>query len=264
MKSKFVTAIYSNLNGTKYGGRQSRFYHYRYSLLSILKITDADFVCYTSAEEVDELKLFFYIENKIPIQKLKLIPYSLDNGSLQNLIQSHKDYEKAKKSDRCIEVQYLKFDWLSNSITCDSYDNYYWIDAGLSYCGLFPNKYLNLNIKDHPIKYYYECSIFSNEFLKCLSCFHKEKIFIIGRNNSQKLEQRVPEEFFSKNEQFKYHTIGGLFGGNAKYIKNLCKLFSLTSEAITNKTKNLYSEEQILSVIYSNNQNFFILKNFDT
>lgn len=263
MKTKFITAIYSKLSGTKYGGRQSRFHHYRYSLLSILKITNADFICYTSAEEIDELKSFFYIENEIPVEKLKLIPYSLDRGSLQNLIFEYKDYEKAKSSDRCIEIQYLKFDWLSSSITCDNYDNYYWIDAGLSYCGLFPNKYLNLPIKDNPVRHYYECSIFSDEFLKCLSSFHKEKLFIIGRNNNG-TEQRVPEYFFPQNEDYKYHTIGGLFGGNAKHIKNLCKLFFLTSENIINKTKNLYSEEHILSAVYSNNKNIFTLKNFDT
>jgi hypothetical protein len=45
MKVKFITAIYSNLNGTDYGGRQNRGNHYRWSLISLLRMTDADFIC---------------------------------------------------------------------------------------------------------------------------------------------------------------------------------------------------------------------------
>ena len=63
MKVKFITAIYSNLNGTKFGGRQSRGGHYRYSLLSLLKMTDADFLCYTNQEEFDDLENYFFVQN---------------------------------------------------------------------------------------------------------------------------------------------------------------------------------------------------------
>lgn len=37
---KFITGIYSNLNGTELGGRPNRHGHYRWSLLSIMKMTD--------------------------------------------------------------------------------------------------------------------------------------------------------------------------------------------------------------------------------
>ena len=52
MRVKFITAIYSNLNGTDYGGRQNRGNHYRWSLISLLRMTNAEFICYTSEDEI--------------------------------------------------------------------------------------------------------------------------------------------------------------------------------------------------------------------
>jgi hypothetical protein len=45
MSVKIITSIYSDLHGTEFGGRVGRGGHYRFSLLSLLKITDADFLC---------------------------------------------------------------------------------------------------------------------------------------------------------------------------------------------------------------------------
>jgi hypothetical protein len=63
--TKFITCIYDNLFGTELGGRISRGAHYRFSLLSLLKMTDADFICYTSQDEIEDLENFFYTENNI-------------------------------------------------------------------------------------------------------------------------------------------------------------------------------------------------------
>ncbi len=50
MSVKFITAIYSRLAGSDLGGRHARGGHYRYSLLSLLKMTNADFICYTTED----------------------------------------------------------------------------------------------------------------------------------------------------------------------------------------------------------------------
>ena len=71
MKVKFITSIYSDLYGTEYGGRINRGGHYRFSLLSLLKMTDADFLCYTSNREIESLQKFFYEENQISPEKLR-------------------------------------------------------------------------------------------------------------------------------------------------------------------------------------------------
>ena len=70
MKTKIVTSIYSDLHGSDLGGRPSRGGHYRYSLRTLLKMTDADFVCYTSKTELESLEQFFYTENNVSKEKL--------------------------------------------------------------------------------------------------------------------------------------------------------------------------------------------------
>ena len=66
--------------------------------------------------------------------------FDLTNTKYFNQIRELKNLEEMKKTDRCFEIQYNKFFWLDNEDL--SYDYYYWIDAGLSHCGLLPDKYL--------------------------------------------------------------------------------------------------------------------------
>jgi hypothetical protein len=128
MSVKIITSIYSDLYGTEFGGRVGRGGHYRFSLLSLLKITDADFLCYTSDREIESLQSFFYNENGVSPEKLQFQVFDIGNTKFKDLINSYKNIEETKKSDRCIEVQYSKFHWWSNEDK--SYDYYYWIDAG--------------------------------------------------------------------------------------------------------------------------------------
>ena len=165
-KVKFITSIYSDLYGTEYGGRIGRGGHYRYSLLSLLKMSDADFLCYTSDRELPSLITFFYETHGISSDKLKFQVFDIANTKFKDLINQYKDVEATKKSDRCIEVQYSKFHWWWNEDK--SYDYYYWIDAGLSHCGLIPVKYL---VGTHPEQRYYESTLFNNDFFVSWSVY---------------------------------------------------------------------------------------------
>ena len=127
MRVKFITSIYSDLYGTDFGGRPNRNGHYRWSLLSLLKMTDSDFVCYTSEREFDDLYNFFYTANNISKTQLTLVNYDLNNHYFLDLFKRYKDFNGARLGDRCIEIQYMKFIWfLSEDM---SYDYYFWIDA---------------------------------------------------------------------------------------------------------------------------------------
>jgi hypothetical protein len=159
MKIKFITSIYSDLHGTEFGGRPNRGSHYRYSLLSLLKMTDADFLCYTSDREINDLIKFFYEDNGISPDKLKLEIFDIGNTKFKDLISQHKKIEEVIHSDRCVEVQYSKFHWWWNEDK--SYDYYYWIDAGLSHCGLIPDKYLT---EVGPMRCYYESNLLQNKW----------------------------------------------------------------------------------------------------
>jgi hypothetical protein len=84
MSVKFITSIYSDLHGTEFGGRTGRLGHYRNSLLSLLKMTDADFLCYTSDREIESLKDFFYNEHSVSSEKLKFQVYDIGNTKFKD------------------------------------------------------------------------------------------------------------------------------------------------------------------------------------
>ena len=75
-----MTSIYSDLYGSDMGGRPGRKDHYRFSLLSLLKMTQADFVCYTSERELGSLMEFFYDQYQISSDKLKFVVFDLDKN----------------------------------------------------------------------------------------------------------------------------------------------------------------------------------------
>ena len=209
MSVKFITSIYSNLHGTEFGGRIGRGGHYRFSLLSLLKMSNADFLCYTSDQEIDSLKSFFYTENNISSEKLKFQVFDIGNTKFKDLINQYKDVEETKKSDRCVEVQYSKFHWWWNEDK--SYDYYYWIDAGLSHCGLIPVKYLS---GTHPEQRYYESSLFNNDFLKNLVDDTGDKFLIIGKENDRNYWSGTVDRKWYNEYDRSIHVIGGMFGGH--------------------------------------------------
>lgn len=260
MKVKFITAIYSDLHGTTFGGRPSRGGHYRYSLLSLLKMTDADFLCYTSEDEIESLITFFYDEHYISREKLTLKVFDLNQSKFKPLIDQYKNIDETKKSDRCVEIQYNKFHWWWDEDM--SYDYYYWIDAGLSHCGLIPDKYLT---SEHSVQKYYESTLFNNNFLKNLIEFCEDKFILIGKDNTgaNYWSGSVSPKWY-KEYNNTIHIVGGLFGGHKDLWKPIVEIFEDYVKKITETDKSLYMEEVIMSLMYFNHNELFTIKKFNT
>lgn len=258
MSTKFITCIYSDLYGTEMGGRPQRVAHYRYSLLSLLKMTDADFLCYTSEREIDNLKNFFYERNNVDPQKLKFEIFDLSKTKFQHLIQEYKNVEETKKFDRCIEIQYSKFHWWWNEDK--SYDNYYWIDAGLSHCGLIPLKYLTSGELE---KRYYESNLFNNDFLKNMIEDTGDKFLLLGKDNERNYWSGTLDAKWYKNYDRSIHIIGGLFGGHRDRWDEIVSLFETYAHDVIVDIKKLPHEENIMTLMYFNHQELFYRKHFD-
>lgn len=260
MSTKIVTAIYSNLHGTELGGRPSRGGHYRYSLRTILKMTDADFVCYTSEDELESLKEFFYVQNKISEDRLIIKTFDLKNFSLTEKINKIKNVNETKQSDRCVEVQYCKFIWSLDELEIGNYDNVYWFDAGLSHSGLFPPKHMN------NIGYWeqnYESTLFNNECLNNLIDFADDKIVLCAKENVNNFwSGTVPYEYY-KEHCMERHIIGGFFGGKKEKMRDYCKLFLEYVNKLLDNENKLYYEENIMSLMYYNHNELFNPKYFD-
>jgi hypothetical protein len=260
MSVKFITAIYSNLSGTEFGGRQSRGGHYRYSLLSLLKMTESDFLCYTNQEELESLEEFFYTEHLVSKEKLKFVVFDISQTKFKDLINEVKNIEETKKSDRCIEIQYSKFHWWWNEDK--SYDYYYWIDAGLSHCGLIPVMYLTGST--HPQGQYYESCMFNNNFLNNLIDFTSDKFFIMMKENSRNYWSGTVNPKWYTNFNMEYHVIGGLFGGHRDKWDNIVNLFEDYVKNIITTDNMIPMEENVMSLMYYNHPELFVDKNFDT
>lgn len=251
MKIKFITCIFSNLYGTDLGGRPSRTEHYKFSLLSLLKMTDADFVCYTSMEEIDDLSYFFYDMNKIPKSKLELKTFNLRESKYSNLINKFKDNEEMKLSDRCYEIQYSKFDWFNYEDK--SYDYYFWIDAGLSHTGIIPDKHL-----DGPgYRCYFESHLFNNDFLKNLVSYSENKFVVISKENVRNYWDKTVDPKFYTEYNRTLHIIGGLFGGQVSLWDNVVEKFDNYVNEVLNDEKKLYLEENIMTLMFYNHNDLF-------
>lgn len=257
-KIKFITAIYSDLHGTEYGGRPSRGGHYRWSLLSLLKMNDADFTCYTSDREIESLKQFFYEENGISENQLEFKIYDLSQIKYKAIIDRYKNIEDTKKSDRCLEIQYAKFFWWS--MEDKTYDYYFWIDAGLSHCGLIPELYLTERFS---MKRYYESSLFNNNFLNNLTTIVKDKFLFLAKENSRNYWSGTVNYKWYSNYDSSLHIIGGLFGGHKNLWDNVVSIFENYFKNIATTDEILYMEEVIMSLMYFNHKELFHIEQFD-
>jgi hypothetical protein len=142
-----------------------------------------------------------------------------------------------------------------------SYDNYYWVDAGLSHCGLIPNKYLaKTGIHNSQ---YYESSLFNNTFLKNLISKSGDKIIIISKENSRNFwSGTVNPSHFNKHD-ISRHIIGGFFGGKKELLNEIITLFKKYVYQVTEHDKRLYHEEDIMTLMYRNHPDLFVTLEFD-
>lgn len=259
MKTKIITSIYSNLFGTDLGGRPSRGGHYRYSLLALMNMSEADFVCYTSQEEYDDLCDFFYNQKNIDQNKLKLKIFDLRNFALTEKINRIKNIEETKKSDRCVEIQYCKFIWCLENIE-EECENLFWFDAGLSHAGLFPIRHMAQN--DYWSQNY-NCILFNNKFLNNLTKFAEDRIVVVAKENQMNYwSGTVPNRYYN-NHCMERHIIGGFFGGKQHVMIYYCNLFLDYLNKLLDNELILYFEEHIMSLIFYNHNELFKPKYFD-
>jgi hypothetical protein len=259
MRTLFLTCIYNNLYGTEFGGRPSRNEHYKFSLLSLLRMTNADFVCYTSPSDLYSLEDFFYKQNGISKDKLRFISFNLNDTKHHYIFSKYKDIDSIKNGDRCFEIQYNKFFWFFNEKL--DYDYYYWIDAGLSHCGIIPDKYL---VNNNTYQRYFNSYFFDNIFLDKLIKKSRDKVLLIGKSNtgSNFWSNTIPNQYYKEYDS-SYHIIGGLFGGSKIVMKRFVEEFEKVFLNVIEQEQKLYSEEQVMSLIFTNDKESFNLFSFD-
>ncbi len=258
MKIKIITCIYSDLSSVNMGGRPHRRDHYRFSLLALLKMSQADFLCYTSEREVEDLKNFFYNINQIPESRLQFVVYNLSESKYSPLFNDLRGENTNSVSDRCYEIQYSKFDWFNNEDK--SYDYYFWFDAGLSHTGLIPDKYLTMGLG---YRSYFESTLFDDQLMNNLINFAEDKFVIVAKENSRNYwEGTVDPEYYNVYDN-SVHIIGGFFGGKVELWDKVVQTFDEYVQKILPIQKRFFYEEHFMSLMYQNHKEWFKTLNFD-
>jgi hypothetical protein len=264
MSTLLVTCIYSNLWQTEFGGRPSRSWHYKFSLLNILNLKPTKIICFTSSEEIKDLEHFFYQQHSVDTSILELRVFDLKDTRYFNFLQTKKNIEEIKKSHRCFEIQYNKLFWIQNLNEIFNYDRVYWFDAGLSHGGLFPEEYRYQSINNAHNRNFYNVSLFQSQYLEYLNSLTQDKIVLVAKNNSNNFRwsQTLPAKYYTSYNSSK-HIVGGFFGGKPiEFLKLSNKFETLLLELLMNESI-LYMEEVILSCLYYNNIDNYILLDFD-
>ena len=257
MKVKIITCIYSDLSSLNMGGRSHRRDHYRFSLLSLLKMSQADFLCYTSEREIEDLKNFFYKTYNISEEKLKFEVYDLLKSDYSDVLNPLKELSDKFVSDRSYEIQYSKFSWYNKEDK--SYDYYFWFDAGLSHTGLIPDKYLS----GKGYQVYFESSLFNDNFLNNLLNYCEDKFVIVAKENSRNYwEGTVDNQYYNVYDN-SVHIIGGFFGGKKELWDKVVPTFDQYVRLILPIQKKFFYEEHFMSLMYQNHKEWFKTLNFD-
>ena len=257
MRIKILTSVYSDLYGSDMGGRPGRKDHYRFSLLSLLKMTQADFICYTSERELDSLIEFFYTQHQISEDRLKFVVFDLSQNEYSQYINEVKNLDSIRTSDRCYEIQYSKFSWFKNEDK--SYDYYFWFDAGLSHTGLIPDKYLSAE----GYRGYYESTLFNQKFLDNLINYIGDKFLLVAKENSRNFWEGTVDPKFYTTYDNSVHVIGGFFGGKTELWDKVVSEFDKSVKMILPEQKRLFYEEHFMSLMYQNHKDWFKTLNFD-
>ena len=257
MRVKIITCIYSDLSSLNMGGRSHRKDHYRFSLLSLMKMSNADFLCYTSEREIEDLKNFFYILHNVSKEKLKFEVYDLTNSDYADVLNPMKEPSVSSVSDRSYEIQYSKFSWYNKEDK--SYDYYFWFDAGLSHTGLIPDKYLS----GKGYQVYFESSLFNDNFLNNLLNYCEDKFVIVAKENSRNYwEGTVDNQYYNVYDN-SVHIIGGFFGGKKELWDKVVPTFDQYVRLILPIQKKFFYEEHFMSLMYQNHKEWFKTLNFD-
>ena len=250
-----VTCFYTNLHGTKYGGRSDRENHYLHSLASLLKITNADFIIYCDPIQEPMLKEFF---EPLAKSKLTIYRYSLEDFYMKNLFEQYKDFEFASTiSQRCQEIQYLKSYWMNE---VEGYDWIFWIDAGISYSGLIPDKHLIF--PDNGMPEYYNSGLYCNDLINGMKKFTKDNFLMFAINNNYPVGYRkniLDNEF----DAIDYHAIAGILGGKRNSVKRFHSVFYDTAIEMIETLNAVHDEECIYQVMWDRMPEFFHIQKFE-
>lgn len=254
-----VTCFYTNLHGTKYGGRADRHYHYLSSLESILKITEADFYIFCDPLQEPEIK---EIVTSVRKSNVTIYRFDINDFYLKDLFEKYRNIEEAKTSYRCQEIQYLKSFWMKDieNYVNLKYEYVFWMDIGISYSGLIPDKHLIFPDDGRPE--YFNSRLFCNDLLKGMKKVSQDKMLLFSIYNSYPTYYRR-NIFDDSFDSTPYQAIAGILGGKKNNVDWFQDQFITTAIELAETKKQTYEEEVVYQIICDRYPDMFNVQKFD-
>ena len=261
MKTKLVTAFYTDIIGFPFFGHESfaRQERYLHSLRTLNNMNN-EIICYCNETQFDLLQK--YCEE-----------FNLNNVTIK--ISNLKDYPK---TERMLEIKksneqfnfYHEVDWnkiyLISKEYDESYDYIYWIDCGLSHRGLFTLKYNPYSDKITGLSRDWENYSFTKIF--CPELFPKINNWVGDKliNLANTMFSHNPNEIrkvYKNNNDYKHMSVGGILGGHNSKIKWFIQEFDIISDLCLNENHILNHEGMITNLEFEN-PDMFKTFSFDT
>jgi hypothetical protein len=249
--------------------REVRYQRFYYSLISISN-TFVPIIIFTNKSNIEFVKEF--CNKNLKHKQFKVVEFDittlpcfcdLEQLKLQNS-------ELNKPDDRYAQLVLSKPYMMHYAVKQNLFngDNYFWIDAGLSYVSLFPKRYKTGELYD-----WFGYSCFDIPFITRITNYAKEKPLVIVNNSGMGTPYLYNEGIYNDvTNSTTYYTIGGLWGGYKDDVIIMCALYFVYLDRVIkswrqNKTasvKKLFYEEPILSAMVCNEPEKYSIQRFDT
>lgn len=261
MKTKLVTAFYTDIIGFPFFGHESFARHERYlHSLRTLNNMNTEIVCYCNDTQYDLMTKY--------CEEFDLSNVTIKISNLRDYPKTNRMLELKRSNDQFNfyhEVDWNKMYLLSKEYD-ESYDYIYWVDCGLSHRGLFTLKYNPHSDKITGLSRDWENYSFTNIF--CPELFSKINNWVGDKliNLANTMFSHNPNEIrsvYKNNNDYKHMSVGGILGGHISKLNWFIEQFDRISDISLNENFILNHEGMITDLEFENPE-MFKTYSFDT
>ncbi|HVZ48618.1 MAG TPA: nucleotidyltransferase family protein [Gemmatimonadaceae bacterium] len=268
-----VTALYDSGPDSLLGGRGRGLRHYLPSLINIANLGVA-IVVFCPAREAasveDEIAVHF--------RRYRVIPFELEEFEHFDAFVAWKETYRRNLviNDRNEVLCFLKSYWLQRAIALRPFghDVLFWIDAGLTHHGLFPERVGGVELMVNRSEDHYYPRNSANIFTPALgaalvAAVSPGKVYfcaLAGHTPSPAPSAELVAATFGvpvDTVRVTDHLVGGIFGGHAADLRTVHAMFAqLLGASIAARQRTL--EEPLFSALHAVRPDLFAVQRFDT
>jgi len=270
----FVTAIYDSGPDSLLGGRGWNIDYYLPSLINIANL-GAPIVLFCAPQDVDR------IEDAIApyFCDCRVVPWALEQFEhFAAFVAWKRTYRSSLALNNRNEVLcFLKSWWVQQAIVDNPFghDLFFWIDAGLTHHGIFPERLGGVELRiNHPASRYHpqnKNNIFTPALGEALAqSVTPGRVSFCALPSANQARRAAYEQIIAprtstpdQSVSITDHLVGGLFGG---YRSDVARVHQHYAEVLKTfiDTRTYTLEEQVFSSVHALHPELFALQRFDT